>query len=52
MKKLLSTIDLADVLVCMGLLALTAGLALWWVPAALITDGVLLLALGVLPSRR
>lgn len=40
--------DLLDVLVFIGLALLTAGVAMWSVPAGLVVAGVVLLTLGVL----
>ncbi len=50
MRRLLAGLDVRDVVAVIGLGLIATGLALVYVPAALVVLGVLLFGLAVLPS--
>lgn len=50
MRRILSAIDARDIVTGLGLVLMTAGLALVSVPAALFVPGLLLFVVAVVPA--
>jgi hypothetical protein len=51
-RRLLKSVDVSDVFAVAGYGATVYGVALWWVPAAWMCGGVMLIAIAIAPAFR